>query len=145
MEKEKSGGGRGKENKKKRNIGVVSDQERMGEDNSPETLLGHLRYTREVLHEILYDLLPARGESLENLQEKSARLAQHADGFYEETEEKTEPLALRVLARKVRRKTVSLVKAFFWQIWGLICTCCVYLRTVCRSATEVPDIIEYDG
>lgn len=117
----------------------------MGEDNSPEALLGHLRHTREVLHEILYDLLPARGESLEKMQERSARLAQHADRLCEKVEEKAEPLTLRVLARKAGRKTVSLARALFWQIWRLICACWVYLRTVCGSATEVPDIIEYDG
>ena len=37
-------------------------------DNSPGAMLAHLWHTRRTLETILYDLLPARGESLERLE-----------------------------------------------------------------------------
>lgn len=104
----------------------------------------HLTHTRGVLIEILYHLLPAREEGLITLQEKSLALSQHAEDFFEEAEEKAEPLALQVLTRKVWRKTVSLVRTFLEKILTLVCACWGYLRTVCMASTKVPSTIEYD-
>ena len=108
------------------------------DDNSPGAMLAHLWHTRRALEAIVFDLLPARGESLERLESKSAELAQHAGDFCTEAEEQAEPRALRVLARKAVRKTVSLLRTLLLKIQALFLACWVYLNTVCRPATPVP-------
>lgn len=111
----------------------------MAEKPTLETIQKDLEETLEIVEKIVYDLLPTRGDRLNDIQTKSATLALHANDFGEETEEKTEPTSWSVLARKIKRKTVSLVQFLFKNILIFLQACWTYLTIICKPSTHVPD------